>query len=55
MAEVYYTKKQDKKAFEATLKEVLATSDSVSKELMPENVLEKKKAQSLLKKMDELF
>lgn len=55
MAEVYYTKKQDKKAFESTLKEVLATSDSISKELMPENVLEKKKAQSLLKKMDELF
>ncbi len=55
MAEVYYTKKQDKKAFEATLKEVIATSDSISKELMPENVLEKKKAQNLLKKIEELF
>ena len=55
MAEVYYTKKQDKKAFIATLNEVLATSDTISKELMPENVLEKKKAQNLLKKIDELF
>lgn len=55
MAEVYYTKKQDKKAFEATLKEVLATSDNISKELMPENVLEKRKAEKLLKNIDELF
>jgi hypothetical protein len=55
MAEVYYTKKQDKKAFEKTLQEVLATADNVYPALMPENVIEKRKAQNLLKKIDELF
>jgi hypothetical protein len=55
MAEVYYTKKQDRKSFEKVLKEVIATSDNISKELMPENVLEKRKAQKLLKKVDDLF
>ena len=55
MAEVYYTKKQDKAAFVKILKEVLATKDDISKELTPENILEKRKAEKLLKQVDELF
>lgn len=55
MAEVYYTKKQDRKAFEATLKDVLATKDDVHKDLVPENILEKRKAVKLLKQIDDLF
>ncbi len=55
MAEVFYTKKQDRKGFEKILREVLATPDTVHKDLMPENILEKRKAEKLLKRVDELF
>lgn len=55
MAEVYYTKKKDKKAFEAVLREVLTSNQDKHPELGPENTMEKKKAEKLLEKMDDLF
>ncbi|MGE3610021.1 MAG: TRAP transporter TatT component family protein [Bacteriovoracaceae bacterium] len=54
MAEVYWTKKDDRKEFRKNLEEVLKSNDSI-KELAPENNLEKKKAEKLLKEEDELF
>ncbi|MBA2405985.1 MAG: hypothetical protein H0V66_14515 [Bdellovibrionales bacterium] len=55
MAEVYYTKEGRKKEFEQTLKEVLASKFDNHPEIGPENALEKKKAEKLLSKMDDLF
>jgi hypothetical protein len=55
MAEVYWTKAQDKKEFERTLKEVLNSSYDKHPEIGPENSWEKKKAQKLLDKGNELF
>jgi hypothetical protein len=55
MAEVYWTKAQDKKEFEKTLKEVLSSSYDNHPEIGPENIWEKKKAKKLLDKADELF
>lgn len=55
MADVYYTKKGDKKSFEKVLKEVLASNQDKHPELGPENALEKKKAEKLLKNIDDLF
>lgn len=55
IADVYYTKVGDKKAFESTLKEVLASKFDNHPEIGPENALEKKKAEKLLEKMDDLF
>lgn len=55
MAEVYYTKTGEKKAFEATLKDVLSSTHDTHPEIGPENALEKKKAEKLLEKKDELF
>ena len=55
MADVYYTKVGDKKAFEQTLNEVLASKEDKHPELGPENTLEKVKAKKLLDKMDDLF
>lgn len=55
MADVYYTKVGDKKEFEKSLKEVLASKFDTHPELGPENALEKKKAKKLLEKMDDLF
>lgn len=55
MADVYYTKVGDKKAFEQTLKDVLASHQDKHPEIGPENALEKKKAEKLLEKMDDLF
>lgn len=55
MADVYFTKKGDKASFEKVLKEVLASKDDNHPEIGPENALEKKKAEKLLKNMDELF
>jgi len=55
MAEVYWTKAGDKKQFEATLKDVLNSKEDKHKELGAENFWEKKKAEKLLKKMDDLF
>lgn len=53
-AEAYCVKKDDKKEFKKQLEEVLAASDG-PEEIAPENRLEKKKAQRLLRKMDDLF
>jgi hypothetical protein len=55
MADVYFTKKGDKESFEKALKEVLASSQDTHAELGPENALEKKKAEKLLKNIDDLF
>jgi len=55
MADVYYTKTGDKKMFEQTLKDVLSSKFDNHPEIGPENALEKKKAEKLLEKMDELF
>jgi hypothetical protein len=55
MADVYFTKTGDKKAFEAALKEVLASKFDDHAEIGPENSLEKKKAEKLLAQIGELF
>ncbi len=55
MAEVYWAKEQNKKEFEKNLNEVLASKYDDHPEIGPENALEKKKAEKLLKQMDELF
>lgn len=55
MAELYYTKTAEKEAFAKILNEVLATPDDVSKDLTPENILEKAKATRLLSHINELF
>lgn len=55
MADVYWTKAQDKKEFEKTLKDVLNSSFDNHPEIGPENMWEKKKAKKLLDKADELF
>lgn len=55
MADVYFTKVGKKKEFENILKEVLASKFDTHPELGPENTLEKKKAEKLLEKMDDLF
>ena len=55
MADVYFTKTGDKKMFEQALKEVLNSKFDNHPEVGPENALEKKKAEKLLEKMDELF
>lgn len=53
-AEVYLTKKDKEKDFVQVLKEVIAAPNG-PEEITPENILEKKKAQELLKKKDDLF
>jgi len=55
MADVYYTKVGNKKDFEQTLKDVLASKFDNHPELGPENTLEKRKAQKLLEKINDLF
>lgn len=55
MAEVYWTKKGDRKAFDSILRGVLASTHDKHPELGPENLLEKKKAEKLLENADELF
>jgi hypothetical protein len=55
MAEVYWTKVGNKKQFEATLRDVLSSKFDNHPEIGPENQWEKKKAEKLLKNMDELF
>jgi hypothetical protein len=55
MAEVYWTKAQDKKEFEKMLKDVLSSNYDNHPEVGPENMWEKKKAKKLLDKADELF
>lgn len=53
-AEAYLVKEEDKKEFKKVLNEVLSASNGPV-EITPENILEKKKAQRLLSKADELF
>lgn len=55
MAEVYWTQKDDKKAFEAMLREVLMSNQNTHQEIGPENTMEKKKAEKLLENMEKLF
>lgn len=55
LAEVYLTKKGDKKEFEKALKEVLSSNEDKHKMIGPENAMEKKKAERLLENMEELF
>ncbi len=54
-AELYWTKKSDKKEFIKDLETVLATKEDIVPELTPENILEKKKAKKLLSQRDDLF
>jgi hypothetical protein len=54
-AELYWTKKSNKKEFVKELETVLAMKEDIVAELMPENVLEKRKAKKLLAQKDELF
>lgn len=53
-AEIYLVKKEDKAGFEKVLKEVIAAEPGPV-ELQPENRMEKRKAQRLLDKMNEIF
>lgn len=55
MAEVYFTKEGKKDDFKRVLKEVLESKFDQHPEIGPENALEKKKAEKLLQKMDDLF
>lgn len=53
-AEVYLTKEDEKKEFKKVLEEVIA-APAGPEEIAPENNLEKRKAQRLLKDIDDLF
>jgi tetratricopeptide (TPR) repeat protein len=53
-AELYLVKKDDKKEFKKILAEVIAAPNGPA-EITPENILEKRKAERLLEKMDDLF
>ncbi len=55
MAQMYYVKKGDKKAFEEMLKAVLQSNQDNHPDIGPENALEKRKAERLLEKKDDLF
>ena len=53
-AELYWTEEGNKKEFEKELKLVIAAPNG-PEEIRPENMLEKKKAEKLLEKADDLF
>lgn len=53
-AELYLVEKEDKKEFKKQLLEVIASPNG-PQEIVPENILEKKKAERLLEQADELF
>jgi hypothetical protein len=53
-AEVYLTEEGEEKEFEKVLKEVIAAPNG-PEEIAPENIMEKRKAEELLKKKDKLF
>lgn len=55
MAEALMTKKQDRATFEKLLKEVIAADANAIPDVVPENTVEKKKAEVLLTKTDDLF
>jgi hypothetical protein len=54
-AQMYDTKKGDKAGFKKRLNKVINTSDDIDKSILPENIVEKRKAEKLLANMDELF
>jgi hypothetical protein len=54
-AELYDTKKMDKKSFALRLKKVIETPDNIDPAIMPENFIEKRKAKKLLAEMPQLF
>ncbi len=54
-AEYYAVKSQNPVLFEKTLKEVLASEVEKNTDILPENSIEKKKAERLLGKKEELF
>lgn len=53
-AQLYMTKKEDRDGFKKLLNQVLKANPK-TKEIEPENVVEKKKAQKMLEGMDDLF
>lgn len=55
IAEFYAVKRQDRALFERELKYVLETKEDVIPELVPEQRAEKRKAERLLKQIDERF
>jgi tetratricopeptide (TPR) repeat protein len=55
MAELLMTKKQDRATFEKLLKEVIAADEKLIEDVVPENTMEKKKAEALLAKVEDLF
>lgn len=54
-AELYDVKESNKDAFISKLNKVIKTKANIDPELMPENVIEQKKAKALLAKVNELF
>jgi tetratricopeptide (TPR) repeat protein len=54
-ADTYAVKAQDRALFKSLLDHVLATSSDVAPDVLPEQEAEKKKAQAMLAKIDELF
>ena len=54
-AEQYHVENDDEKNFKKTLEEVVAAPISGPEEIAPENFLEQKKAEMLLKKREEIF
>ena len=54
-AKHWATKAGDKKVFTKLLKEVLAANPKADKKIMPENIIEQRKAKKLLSKTNELF
>lgn len=54
-AELYLTEKDDKKGFKKTLEEVLAAPVPADKDILPENMLERKKAEYMLEHIKDFF
>lgn len=54
-AELYLVEKDDEKEFKKVLEEVIAAPLPPNKDIEPENMLEKKKAEILLSKIKEIF
>lgn len=55
MADVYWTKEDNKEQFKRNLEDVINSKNDDHPEIGPENALEKRKAQALLSKINELF
>jgi tetratricopeptide (TPR) repeat protein len=54
-AELYLTEKDDEKGFKNTLQEVLAAPVPADKDILPENLLERKKAEYMLEHVKDFF